>query len=110
MVARWDSQQAMKPPAFDQDDYVTSVDGLLDIAVTSRGGRLNSGWKKVCTLLHAVASDRPFVNCFCEAVIWIMLYPCRRCYLHASTFAACTMHHSIYWFSCLWTHHRCTYY
>lgn len=47
MVAKWDSQQAMKPPAFDQDDHVTSVDGLLDIAVTSRGGRLNSGWKKV---------------------------------------------------------------
>ena len=47
MVAKWDSQQALKPPAFDQDDCVTSVDGLLEIAVTSRGGRLNSGWKKV---------------------------------------------------------------
>lgn len=46
MVAKWDLQQALKPPAFDQDDYVTSVDGLFDIAVTSRGGRLNMGWKK----------------------------------------------------------------
>lgn len=47
MVAKWDSQQALKPPAFDQDDHVTSVDGQLDIAVTCRGGRLNMGWKKV---------------------------------------------------------------
>ena len=47
MVLKWDSQQAMKPIAFDQDDHVRSEDSFLDIAVVSRGGRLNSGWKKV---------------------------------------------------------------
>lgn len=46
MVLKWDSQQAMKPIAFDQDDHVRSEDSFLDIAVVSRGGRLNSGWKK----------------------------------------------------------------
>lgn len=61
MVSKWDSQQALKPPAFDQDDYVTSVGGHFDVAVTSRGGRLNMGWKKassriwtqICCTLHA---------------------------------------------------------
>ena len=48
MVLKWDSQQAMKPVAFDQDDHVRSQDSTLDIAVVSRGGRLNSTWKKVC--------------------------------------------------------------
>jgi len=47
MVLKWDSQLAMKPIAFDQDDHVRSEDAFLDIAVVSRGGRLNSGWKKV---------------------------------------------------------------
>lgn len=47
MVLKWDTQVAMKPPAFDQDDHVQSQDQFLDIAVVSRGGRLNSGWKKV---------------------------------------------------------------
>jgi hypothetical protein len=47
MVLKWDSQMAMKPIAFDQDDHVRSEDAFLDIAVVSRGGRLNSGWKKV---------------------------------------------------------------
>lgn len=47
MVTKWDTQVAMKPPAFDQDDHVQSQDQFLDIAVVSRGGRLNSGWKKV---------------------------------------------------------------
>lgn len=47
MVLKWDTQVAMKPPAFDQDDHVQSQDEFLDIAVVSRGGRLNSGWKKV---------------------------------------------------------------
>ncbi|KAL3161715.1 hypothetical protein ABBQ38_008813 [Trebouxia sp. C0009 RCD-2024] len=46
MVTKWDTQVAMKPPAFDQDDHVQSQDQFLDIAVVSRGGRLNSGWKK----------------------------------------------------------------
>lgn len=46
MVLKWDSQLAMKPIAFDQDDHVRSEDSFLDIAVVSRGGRLNSGWKK----------------------------------------------------------------
>lgn len=47
MVIKWDTHMAMKPPAFDQDDHVQSQDEFLDIAVVSRGGRLNSGWKKV---------------------------------------------------------------
>ncbi|DBA79564.1 TPA: hypothetical protein ACH3X1_008259 [Trebouxia sp. C0004] len=46
MVLKWDSQMALKPIAFDQDDHVRSEDAFLDIAVVSRGGRLNSGWKK----------------------------------------------------------------
>lgn len=52
MVLKWDSQLAMKPIAFDQDDHVRSEDSFLDIAVVSRGGRLNSGWKKVRTPFH----------------------------------------------------------
>ena len=51
MVLKWDTQVAMKPPAFDQDDHVQSQDEFLDIAVVSRGGRLNSGWKKVSCAL-----------------------------------------------------------
>ncbi len=47
MVLKWDTQLALKPIAFDQDDHVCSEDAFLDIAVVSRGGRLNSGWKKV---------------------------------------------------------------
>ena len=47
MVLKWDSQIALKPIAFDQDDHVRSEDEFLDIAVVSRGGRLNSCWKKV---------------------------------------------------------------
>ena len=47
MVLKWDTQIALKPIAFDQDDHVRSEDEFLDIAVVSRGGRLNSGWKKV---------------------------------------------------------------
>ena len=56
MVLKWDGQVAMKPIAFDQDDHVRSEDAFLDIAVVSRGGRLNSGWKKVRHYCYRVIS------------------------------------------------------
>lgn len=58
MVLKWDSQMAMKPIAFDQDDHVRSEDSFLDIAVVSRGGRLNSGWKKVRYHCYTVIKNK----------------------------------------------------